>query len=126
LIVNQNLLHILQPNIQDRREDMARLNLEKMSSTELSKLRLQVDRLMIEKQASEKSALRQKMANMAEAAGMSLDALFGKGRKGKGSVAAKYRDPKNPENTWTGRGRMPRWMVAATKGNKTKKEDFLI
>jgi DNA-binding protein H-NS len=86
---------------------------------------LQVDGLMVEKQASERAALRQKMADMAEAAGMSLDALFGK-RKGKGSVAAKYRDPKNPENTWTGRGRMPRWMVAATKGNKAKKEDFLI
>jgi DNA-binding protein H-NS len=105
---------------------MARLNPEKMSFAELSKLRLQVDRLMVEKQASEKSALRQKMAEMAEAAGVSLDALFGKGRKGKGSVAPKYRDPKNPENTWTGRGRMPLWMVAATKGSKARKEDFLI
>ena len=105
---------------------MARLNLDKMSSAELSELRSQVDRLMVEKQSSEKSALRQKMVEMAEAAGMSLDALFGKGRKGKGSVAVKYRDPKNPENTWTGRGRMTLWMVAATKGNKAKKDDFLI
>jgi DNA-binding protein H-NS len=105
---------------------MARLSLEKMSFAELSDLRSTVDRLMVEKQTSEKSALRQKMAEMAEAAGMSLDALFGKARKGKGSVAVKYRDLKNPENTWTGRGRIPRWMVAATKGNKAKKEDFLI
>jgi DNA-binding protein H-NS len=80
---------------------------------------------MVDKRASERATLRQKMADMAQAAGMSLDALFGKGREGKGSVAAKYRDPKNPENTWTGRGRMPLWMVAATKGNKAKKEDFL-
>ena len=29
-------------------------------------------------------------------------------------------------NTWTGRGRMPRWMVAATKGGKANKEDFII
>jgi DNA-binding protein H-NS len=105
---------------------MPRLNLEKISFAQLSKLRLQVDRVMVEKQASERAALRQKMAEMAEAAGMSLDAVLGKGRKGKGSVAPKYRDPKNPENTWTGRGRMPLWMVAATKGNKAKKEDFLI
>jgi DNA-binding protein H-NS len=48
-------------------------------------------------------------------------------RKSKGgSVAPKYRDPKNPENTWAGRGRTPRWMAAATKGGKAKKEDFLI
>ena len=105
---------------------MARLNLDKMSYAELSDLRSRVESQMAEKQASERQALRQKMAEMAEAAGMSLDALLGKGRKGKGSVAPKYRDPKNPENTWTGRGRMPLWMVAATKGNKAKKDDYLI
>ena len=27
---------------------------------------------------------------------------------------------------WTGRGRMPRWLAAATKGGKAGKEDFLI
>jgi H-NS histone family protein len=30
------------------------------------------------------------------------------------------------ENTWTGRGSMPRWMAAATKGGKATKDDFLI
>jgi DNA-binding protein H-NS len=50
--------------------------------------------------------------------------LIGKTRKGKGTVAVKYRDASG--NTWTGRGRMPRWMMAATKGGKAKKEDFLI
>jgi DNA-binding protein H-NS len=106
---------------------MARMSgLEKMSYAELSELRSQVDRLMVEKQSSEKLALRQQMADLARDHGMSLDEVLGKGRKGKGSVAPKYRDPKNPENTWTGRGRMPRWMAAATKGSKAKKEDFLI
>jgi DNA-binding protein H-NS len=27
-------------------------------------------------------------------------------------VAPKYRDPANPANTWTGRGRMPQWVQA--------------
>jgi DNA-binding protein H-NS len=27
-------------------------------------------------------------------------------------VAPKYRDPANPSNTWTGRGRMPQWVQA--------------
>ena len=27
-------------------------------------------------------------------------------------VAPKYRDPSNPANTWTGRGRMPQWVQA--------------
>jgi DNA-binding protein H-NS len=106
---------------------MARMNgLEKMSYAELSELRSQIDRLMVEKQSSERSALRQKMTDLARDHGLSLDEVLGKGRKRKGSVAPKYRDPKNPENTWTGRGRMPLWMVAATKGNKAKKDDYLI
>lgn len=66
------------------------------------------------------------MAGLAKQHGLSLDEILGKAQRGKGSVAPKYRDPKNPENTWTGRGRMPRWMVAATKGSKAKKDDFLI
>jgi DNA-binding protein H-NS len=98
--------------------------LDKMSYAELTALRNEVDRTMVEKKNTERLALRQKLADMAKEHGLSLDEVFGKGRKS--SVAVKYRDPKNLENTWTGRGRMPRWMVAATKGNKAKKDDFLI
>ena len=106
---------------------MARMSgLQKMSYAELAELRAQVDRMMVEKQSRERTALRQKMADIAKEHGLSIEEVLGKGRKGKGSVAPKYRDPKNPENTWTGRGRMPLWMVAATKGNKAKKDDFLI
>jgi DNA-binding protein H-NS len=106
---------------------MARMSsLDRMSYAELAELRTQVDRTMIEKQNAERVALRQKLTDMAKDAGLTLDEVLGKGRKGKGSVATKYRDPKNPENTWTGRGRMPLWMVAATRGNKAKKDDFLI
>jgi DNA-binding protein H-NS len=107
---------------------MARTNgLEKMSFAELTDLRTRIDRAMVEKQSTERAALRQKMADLAKDHGLSLDEVLGKGRrKGKGSVAVKYRDPRNSENTWTGRGRMPRWMVAATKGNRAKRDDFLI
>jgi DNA-binding protein H-NS len=101
-------------------------SLDKMTHGELVALRLRVDRLMVQKQDSDRAALREKMSDMAKAHGLTIQEVFGKGRKGKGSVAIKYRDPKNPQNTWTGRGRMPRWMVAATKGGRTKKEDFLI
>jgi DNA-binding protein H-NS len=99
-------------------------SLDKMTYAQLAELRNHVSRLMVEKQNSERAALREKMAEMAKAHGLSIQEVFGKGNKG--PVAPKYRDPKSPENTWTGRGRMPRWMVAATKGGKAKKEDFLI
>jgi len=104
---------------------MAKINgLEKMSFAELAEMEAQIERLKSEKQNAERNALSQRLVDVAKEHGFDIHDLFGKGRKG--SVAVKYRDPKNPENTWTGRGRMPRWMAAATKGGKSKKEDFLI
>jgi DNA-binding protein H-NS len=101
---------------------------ENMTFAQLSAFRDQIDRLMLERQTAERAALRDKMTAMVQSHGLSIDELFGKGsrRKGSGSVPVKYRDPKDPSNTWTGRGRMARWLVAATKGGKAKKEDFLI
>jgi len=99
---------------------MAKINgLEKMSFAELAEMEAQIERLKSEKQNAERNALRQRLVDVAKEHGFDIHDLFGKGRKG--SVAVKYRDPKNPENTWTGRGRMPRWMAAATKGGKAKK-----
>jgi DNA-binding protein H-NS len=48
------------------------------------------------------------------------------GRGGpRGTVAPKYRNPDNPDETWAGRGLKPRWLVAAMKGGK-KLENFAI
>ena len=99
---------------------------ETMSFAELSQMEARIGRLKIEKQNAERNELRQRVLAMVKEHGFEIGDLFGKGRKGQGSVAVKYRDPQNPENTWTGRGRMPRWMAAATKGGKAKKEDFLV
>ena len=105
---------------------MAKINgLEKLSFAELGELRNRIDRMMVEKRNEARDEVRRNVTAMLKDHGLSIGDLFGKGRKG-GAVAVKYRDPKNPENTWTGRGRMPRWLVAATKGSKAKKEDFLI
>ena len=104
---------------------MAKINgLDKLSYGELAELRNRVDRMMVEKRNSARDELRQQVTALVKDHGLSVQELFGKGRKG--TVAVKYRDPKNPENIWTGRGRMPRWLTAAMKGGKAKKEDFLI
>ena len=103
-------------------------NIENMSFAELSAMQARIERAKGERQSSDRAALKQKMADMAKAAGFDLRDLFdgrmGEGKRGK--VAVKYCDPSNSTNTWTGRGRMPRWMTAVTKGGKAKKEDFLI
>ena len=42
-----------------------------------------------------------------------------------GKVAPKYRDPENKRNTWSGRGRMPRWLAEKTRHGRSP-TDFLI
>jgi DNA-binding protein H-NS len=100
---------------------------ENMTYAELTQLRVRVDRLLVAKKNEATVELREKIANLVRSKGMTLEDVLG-GNRGqrKGSVAVKYRDPKDPANTWTGRGRMPRWLVAATKGGKAKREDFAI
>ena len=63
---------------------------------------------------------------MASEAGFSVEELFGVQKANKRAPAKiKYADPKNPENAWSGRGRMPRWLSAAVDSGK-KKEDFAV
>jgi DNA-binding protein H-NS len=103
-----------------------RKNIENMSFAELAAMQARIERIKIEKQNAERTAVRERILKVAKDAGFDIRDLFD-GRTGKrGKVAVKYRDPSNSGNTWTGRGRMPRWMAAATKGGKAKKEDFLI
>src|SRR6476619_4669623 len=95
-------------------------NIENMSFAELGAMEARIARAKIEKQGAERTALREKLTAMAKEAGFDIRELFD-GRRGsgkRGKVAVKYRDKAG--NTWTGRGRMPRWLTAATKGGKTQ------
>jgi DNA-binding protein H-NS len=98
--------------------------LENMSAAELAAIEARIARIKIQKQNAARAAVREKMMAIATEHGFDIRDLID-GRKSKrGKVAVKYRD--RAGNTWTGRGRMPRWLVAATKGGKAKKEDFLV
>src|SRR5262245_890470 len=104
-------------------------NLDRMSYAQLSDLKGRVEKAMLQKKVSERNEVRNQLVALARKSGFDIrDLMDGRrgGKRGgaKGKVAPKYRDKSG--NTWTGRGRMPRWMVAATKGGKAKKEDFLI
>ena len=46
-------------------------------------------------------------------------------KKTRRKVAPKYRNPGNSRETWTGRGRKPRWVVAALESGK-KMQDLAI
>jgi len=104
---------------------MAVPSIDKLSLKELLELRTRVEKALVTVQERERVALRQKMESMAKDAGFGLSELIG-GRSTKGkTVAAKYMNPDNPSETWTGRGRKPKWLVAKLDKGK-KMADFTI
>ena len=87
--------------------------LEKMSLKELTSLQGKIEAAVIEKRVSERHEMRAKMEAIARKSGFTVAELFG-GRKGRGTkIAPKFRNPKDPSQTWTGRGRRPNWLVEA-------------
>lgn len=120
------------------------INLESLSAKELAALITQANQRK-KKLAKRKplAAVRKKLAALAKAEGYALTEIFG-GRPGKesaakpgrapkvkkaggkrGKVAAKYRNPAKPEETWSGRGKQPRWLAAEVAKGK-QLGDFAI
>jgi DNA-binding protein H-NS len=105
---------------------MAAINVDKMSLKELVALQARLEKAIAEARRRERSDIKEKIAALAADSGFSVAELLGTGRGLKGSkVAPKYMNPDNKSETWTGRGRQPRWLVAKlAKGAKL--EQFMI
>jgi DNA-binding protein H-NS len=106
---------------------MRGLKLKTMSFEDLVALRDSVVRLISDKAASTRRELEAKLAAI-DGFGMG-GAKRGpkpRGSKLKGrKVAPKYRNPKNRDETWAGRGATPRWLRAMLKSGH-KLEEFAI
>ena len=87
---------------------------ELIAQAEDTKRRLHRERL---------SDARRKVLQVAKDEGYTIEELFGiDGKKARGTgktVAPKFRNPADPEKTWTGRGKRPRWFVDALASGKT-------
>ena len=111
---------------------MASFQLDKLTAKELTELDTKLKKAIVAAKEREKSAIKQKLDAIVAEAGLTFDEiaeLYGFGRN-RGSlkgtkVAPKYRNPDNRLETWTGRGRQPRWL--STKlGKGSKLTDFAI
>jgi DNA-binding protein H-NS len=100
-------------------------DLDRMSLRELQELELKVQKARASVQDRSRADVRKKVEAMIADAGFKVTDIFG-GRGGKGrTVAAKYANPDDPSETWTGRGRKPRWL-SAKLSDGAKIEKFLI
>ncbi len=106
---------------------MAAINVEKMSLKDIHDLEAKLQKAKSQARERAKGDLKDKIDRLLEGTGFSIHELYGMpGRgRGRGKSAAKYANPENKSETWTGRGRKPNWLVARmNKGAKLA--DFAI
>lgn len=94
------------------------LDLHTLSRAELEQLRIDVEKALSGLAERERRAALDAAIKAAADYGFSLDELTADTSlklraRGKSKNPAKYRNPANPEQTWTGRGRKPQWIKDA-------------
>ena len=97
--------------------------LDRMSLDELKKLKKNVEKAIESYEERRKAEVAAELDALARERGYTLADLSTAPRKRKKPVPPKYRHPENPEITWSGRGRKPKWIVEAL--NKGKSLDDL-
>jgi DNA-binding protein H-NS len=99
------------------------MTLEKMPTSKLESLRAEVEATIAIKVAARRQELEKQLSELLEISGRGNGSH--RGHPKTRIVAVKYRNPKNADEVWSGRGRMPLWLGAQVKAGKDR-EDFLI
>ncbi|MFW1840510.1 H-NS family nucleoid-associated regulatory protein [Acinetobacter gyllenbergii] len=105
-------------------------DIENYTIPELENLRVRAGELIeLKKEQSIEDAYNQ-ILEVAESVGFTVQELitYGEQKKKKSArkaVEPRYRNKENQEETWTGRGKHPRWLVAELEKG-AKLEEFLI
>ncbi len=86
-----------------------------LSESEIVDVINQAKKALEEKQLSKRREVVKQIQELASSINcraqlIDLDRDTPTGARKRGKVAIKYRDPANPEHTWTGRGQRPRWL----------------
>jgi DNA-binding protein H-NS len=95
---------------------MKRVELDRMNADDLWSLHVEVSELLQQKIEQEKLQLDERLKRLRVPAS---------GRRPYPPVLPKYRNPDRPSETWAGRGKRPRWLVAQLKTGR-RIEDFRI
>lgn len=88
--------------------------LPNLAKQELLDLHKEIDRELKRRDAIDKANARKQIAEIAHEHGIELDYLARK--------KVKYRDPDNPFNSWSGKGRKPKWFTLAIAKGYTEED----
>jgi DNA-binding protein H-NS len=97
---------------------------ESMSTDELWTLHEKITATLAKRIAGEKTRLEERLRRL-EQVSNSIGRSVGQARRRYPRVFPKYKNPERPSETWTGRGKQPRWLSAQLKSGK-KLDDFRI
>ena len=109
------------------KSDMKIAQLKSLAVDELWELHEAVAAELTHKMAAERDKLEQRLQKLiaVERQGLGATSKLPRARRPYPKVLPKYRNPKNRQETWAGRGKQPRWVTAQLKTGK-KLDDFLI
>ena len=95
---------------------MKRTELDRMNTDDLWSLHVEVSQLLQQQIQMEKLQLEERLKQLQAPAS---------GRRPYPQVAPKYCNPEEPSETWAGRGKQPRWLVAQLRSGR-RIDDFKI
>lgn len=108
---------------------MAKIDLSDYNLSELKGLQADIEKEIKARQQQEVTRAREQILSIAQGLGVSVEELLANGgAKSKGSgkkVQAQYQNPADNAQTWTGRGRQPKWIAEGLSGGKSL-DDFRI
>ena len=111
---------------------MANIDLSGYNLGELKGLQHDIEKEIKSRQHKDLQKAREQILAIAQGAGVSVQELLATGDKklkqGKVTgqkVPARYQNPKNNAQTWTGRGRQPKWIAEGVAGGMSI-DDFRI
>jgi len=98
-----------------------------MTVDELWQLHERLSRVLSVRLTSEKRALEKRLSRLRSEAPLKAATLAPAPRERRKypRVFPKYQNPQEPSETWSGRGKQPRWLAAALKSGRSI-EEFLI
>lgn len=100
-------------------------DLNKLSEAELQAFIENAERALKERQSNKRKEVIAQIRELAASIGATVD-IHEADRKGdkkiNSKVAARYRNPADPFQTWSGRGLAPKWMQALISSGRDKSE----
>lgn len=105
-------------------------DISELSVDELKRLQQEAESLIASKKENEIQNAYQQVVEIAAKLDLTVEQLIEQGAQkhkttSRKKVEPRFRNHNNPQDTWTGRGKQPRWLVAELKKG-AKLEDFLI